>query len=95
MEHIEELIGEVMRTEQEKARLSYEVLQSKMNPHFLYNTLNAIKWRADLIGTRDISRSLQSLSSLLRFSIKCTDDVIPFETELEQLENYVQIMQIR
>lgn len=95
MERIGELIGEVTRNEQEKARLSYEVLQSKVNPHFLYNTLNAIRWKADMIGSKDISHSLESLSSLLRFSIKCTDDVIPFETELGQLENYIQIMRVR
>ena len=95
MERIGELIGEVTENEQEKARLSYEVLQSKVNPHFLYNTLNAIRWRADMTGARDISRSLESLSSLLRFSIKCTDDVVLFETELNQLENYIQIMRVR
>lgn len=95
MERIGELIDEVTQNEQEKARLSYEVLQSKVNPHFLYNTLNAVRWKADLLGAREVSRSLESLSSLLRFSIKCTDDVVPFETELAQLENYVQIMRVR
>ncbi len=95
MERIEELIGEVTRNEQEKARLSYEALQSKVSSHFLYNTLNAIRWKADIIGSKDISRTLDSLSSLLRFSIKCTVDIVPFETELLQLENYVQIMRVR
>ena len=95
MERIGLLINEVARNEQEKARLSYEVLQSKVSPHFLYNTLSAIRWKADMLGVKDISRSLDSLSSLLRFSIKCTTDIIPFETELKQLENYVQIMRIR
>lgn len=95
MERISELVKEVTQKEQEKSKLSYEVLQSKISPHFLYNTLNAIRWKSDLLGSKEISRSLSSLSSLLRFTIKCTDDMIPFETELEQLENYVQIMRIR
>lgn len=95
MERIGELIGEVTLHEQEKAQLSYQVPQSKVSPHFLYNTMNAIRWKADLIGAREISRSLESLSSLLRFTIKCTEEIIPFETELTQLENYVQIMRVR
>ncbi|MBS5063094.1 MAG: histidine kinase [Hungatella hathewayi] len=95
MERMELLIQEATSHEQEKARLSYEVLQSKINPHFLYNTLNAIRYRADRIGAKEISHGLECLASLLRFTIKCTDEVIPFSQELEQLENYIQIMRIR
>lgn len=95
MERMELLIHEATSHEQEKARLSYEVLQSKINPHFLYNTLNAIRYKADMTGAKGISHGLECLASLLRFTIKCTDEVIPFQTELEQLENYIQIMRIR
>lgn len=89
------LIEDVRFKEQEKSQLSYEILQSKISPHFLYNTLNAIRWRAETLGASDVARTLDSLASLLKFTIKCTDDLIPFETELTQLENYVDIMRIR
>lgn len=91
----QELVNKVAKKEQEKARLSYEVLQSKVSPHFLYNTLSAIQWKADMAGLKDVAKALGSLSSLLRFTIKCAEDLIPFETELQQLENYLQIMRVR
>ncbi len=95
MDTINNLIEESREAERDKSRLAYEVLQSKVNPHFLYNTLNAVRWRADLLGATEVSHSLESLVALLRFSIKCTDDLIPFSVELEQLEHYVQIMRVR
>lgn len=95
METINLQLEEIRTKEHETAQLSYEVLQSKINPHFLYNTLNAVRWKAQLIGAKDIAISLESLASLLKFSIKCTTDLIPFSMELEQLENYIRIMYVR
>lgn len=95
METMGDLLDEVRATEQEKSQLSYEILQSKISPHFLYNTLNAIRWRADMLGAADVAHTVDSLASLLKFTIKCTDDLVPFETELTQLEHYVDIMRIR
>jgi two-component system sensor histidine kinase YesM len=57
--------------------------------------MNAIRWRANLVGARDVSHALESLASLLRFAIKSTDELVPFAVELEQLENYIQIMRVR
>ncbi len=95
MDEVGKLVGEVAAREQEKAKLAYEALQSKINPHFLYNTMNAIRWRAKLLGAGDVAHSLESLASLLRFAIKSTDELVPFAVELEQLENYIQIMRVR
>ncbi|MEG1640870.1 MAG: histidine kinase [Ruthenibacterium sp.] len=95
MDTINTLVWEAKNNEREKSKLAYEVLQSKVSPHFLYNTLNAIRWKADLLGAKEISHALESLASLLQFSIKCSDDLIPFETELTQLENYLCIMRVR
>ncbi|MDR1665287.1 MAG: histidine kinase, partial [Clostridiales bacterium] len=95
MNRMGELVTEVAEREHEKSQLSYEVLRSKISPHFLYNTINAIRWKADMISAKEISHALESLTSLLRFSIKTTSDIIPFTEELEQLENYIQIMRVR
>jgi two-component system sensor histidine kinase YesM len=95
MDQVGELVGEVAAREQEKAKLAYEALQSKINPHFLYNTMNAIRWRADLLGAREVSHALEGLASLLRFATKSADELVPFAVELEQLENYIQIMRVR
>lgn len=95
MDQVGELVREVAAREQERAKLDYEALQSKIAPHFLYNTINAIRWRADILGAREVANALEGLASLLRFTIKSTDDLVPFSVELEQLENYIQIMRVR
>ncbi len=95
MSQMSELVAEVTATEQEKANLRYEVLRSKVSPHFLYNTINAIRWKANLLGAKEVGSALEKLVSLLRFTIKTTRDTIPFALELEQLENYVQVMRVR
>lgn len=89
------LIEDIKISEAEKTKLSYEVLESKINPHFLYNTLNAVKWKANIIGAKDISNTLDSLVHLMKFTIKIKNEVIPLESELEQLEHYIKIMRIR
>lgn len=95
METMNQLVLDVTATEAEKNKLFYEVLQSKINPHFLYNTLNAIKWKADVVGAKSISKTLDSLVLLLKFTIKCKDEMIPLSLELEQLEYYIEIMRLR
>jgi two-component system sensor histidine kinase YesM len=48
-----------------------------------------------MLGAGEVAHALESLASLLRFAIKSADDLVPFAVELEQLENYIQIMRIR
>jgi len=77
---------------QKKAEM--KMLQAQINPHFLYNTLNAIHAISELNRIDDISTMTKCLSSLYRFNIKYGDEVT-IEKELEQINNYVQIQQIR
>ncbi|MFD0713832.1 sensor histidine kinase [Paenibacillus sp. GCM10027626] len=79
-------------TLQKKAEM--KMLQAQINPHFLYNTLNAIHAIAQLNRITDIATMTKCLSSLYRFNIKYGDEVT-IATELEQIHNYVQIQQIR
>ena len=77
---------------QKKAEL--KMLQSQINPHFLYNTLNAIHSISELHRMDHISAMTKSLSSIYRYNIKY-GDVVTVEKELEQLKNYITIQQIR
>ncbi|MCL2427131.1 MAG: histidine kinase [Oscillospiraceae bacterium] len=92
---LNDMMDDVALAEQEKAQLTYEVLLSKFSPHFLYNTLNAIRFKAELTGAQESAGALKSLASMLQFSIKYTEVTISFQNELEQLEHYVNIMRIR
>jgi len=77
---------------QKKAEL--KMLQAQINPHFLYNTLNVIHSISELHRIEAISTMTKSLSSLYRYNIKYGDEVT-IEKELEQIDNYVKIQQIR
>ena len=71
------------------------MLQSQINPHFLYNTLNSIKWMATIQGANGISEMTTSLSRLLKSISKGTSLLIDIREELSLLENYFTIQSYR
>lgn len=93
--NIEQLI--VSRIQDERARkdLEYRVLESQINPHFLYNTLNSIKWMAEIQKTRGIGEMAGSLAVLLKHLAKGTDEMIPLGQELDLVREYFTIQEFR
>ena len=85
------------RLEDEKQRrdLEYKMLQSQINPHFIYNTLNSIKWMATIQGADGISEMTTALSRLLKSISKGTKLLIPIREELSLIENYFTIQSYR
>lgn len=88
----------------EKARLSeirysalqfeYSALQSKINPHFLYNTLEMINALAKVNGDTEISTVIQMLGDLMRSSLRATKRLIPLEEELAYIQKYLNIQHL-
>lgn len=72
-----------------------KMLQQQINPHFLYNTLDSINWLAMKYGADDISTIASSLGMLFRSAVSRTGDLIPLEEELQILQSYINIQQIR
>lgn len=72
-----------------------KMLQQQINPHFLYNTLDTINWMAQKYGADDISIMVRSLGNLFRASIAGQQDIISLADELEVLDNYIRIQEIR
>lgn len=70
-------------------------LESQINPHFLYNTLDAIYWRSKAAKEFEISEMVEALGSLLRSSLSEYADSIPLHRELEFVDNYIKIQKIR
>jgi two-component system sensor histidine kinase YesM len=93
--NIEQLI--IRRIQDERARkdLEYRVLESQINPHFLYNTLNSIKWMAEIQKTRGIGEMAGSLAVLLKHLAKGTDEMIPLGQELDLVREYFTIQDYR
>ncbi|EPR14048.1 sensor histidine kinase [Ruminiclostridium papyrosolvens] len=89
------LIQKIYEQETEKRNAEIIALQSQISPHFLYNTLNTIKWMAKIQGSTGIVNALGSLIQLLTFASKNTDNLISIREELEQLNYYFDIMNLR
>lgn len=85
------------RVSDEKARqeLEYEVLLNQVNPHFLYNTLNSIKWMATIQQASGIAEMTSSLARLLKTVSKGQHSLIPLSEELSLLDDYYVIQKYR
>ncbi len=71
------------------------VLQSQINPHFLYNTLDTIRGQALWEGIDSIADMTQALANCLRYSINTASDMVMLGEELENVKNYIKIQQTR
>lgn len=84
------------REEQEKKReMEFIALQAQINPHFLYNTLDAIGWIAKIKKQEEIERMVLSLARFFRLSLHKGDKLISIEDELGITASYVEIEQLR
>jgi sensor histidine kinase YesM len=73
-----------------------QTLQSQMEPHFLFNTLNAVTSLVDLGRNREASETLAHLNTILRTTLRRrTPEKIPFTEELRVIESYLAIQQVR
>ncbi|MGH0053513.1 MAG: sensor histidine kinase, partial [Sphaerochaetaceae bacterium] len=78
--------------------MEYRALQMQINPHFLFNTLDTINWKAVKLasGENDVSTMIQLLSKLLKYSLQVDDfSGVPLSKELEQTTYYIQLQHIR
>ena len=83
-----------MELERHKQDLEMQVLMSQINPHFLYNTLETIVWKAGEAGRTDIGKLAASLGKLYRLSI-AGGLFVPLSKELEHVRMYMNIQQSR
>ena len=87
---------EQVKTEQIRLRKAeFELLQSQINPHFLYNTLDAIVWLAEAGEQKKVVSMVGSLSEFFRTSLNQGKDIIPIREELQHVRSYLEIQQVR
>lgn len=72
-----------------------KALESQINPHFLYNTLETVNWRAKALKDDTISNIVQSLAALLRATLSNEKSLVPLNYELNLVNNYITIQKIR
>jgi two-component system sensor histidine kinase YesM len=92
---IRELVVEGYQKRLQLQEANYRILQSQINPHFLYNTLDSVNWQAKLEGSHEIARMVKALGTLMRRALTATDRLIPVHDELALLSHYVTIQRMR
>ncbi|XID90588.1 sensor histidine kinase [Paenibacillaceae bacterium WGS1546] len=92
---IANLISEIENKEKKRADLEIEKLMYQINPHFLMNTLDTIHWLAVMNGQSEIDRLVLSLNKLLYYNLGKLGKVSTVGEELESLNQYLVLQQIR
>lgn len=92
---IKTLLDETIALHDERSEIEMALLQSQVNPHFLYNTLNSVHYMAVMQKNPGIEKLVRSLVNLLKNVSKGVSDKIPLSGELSLLDDYIAIQSIR
>lgn len=95
MEEILVLMEQVKMEQHQIEQIRFNSLQSQIQPHFLYNTLECIHWQAMADGNKEISTLVMALAKYYRICLSKGHDVIPLELEIEHMKNYLIIQNMR
>lgn len=95
MEEILVLMEQVKQEQNQIEQIRFNSLQSQIQPHFLYNTLDCIHWQAVSDGNQEISTLVKALARYYRICLSKGRDVISLEMEMEHVRNYLIIQNMR
>ncbi len=89
------LMQDIVVEQEEKRKSELDALQSQINPHFLYNTLDSITWMVEGGRQEEAVSMISNLASLFRISLSRGRTIIRIEDELRHARNYMNIQQVR
>lgn len=92
---IQNLVLRVEEEESAKRDAEIKMLQAQINPHFLFNTLNTLRYLAILNNDKPLSQGISALAKLLRNTITDSKELVEIQDELENVENYIVIQKLR
>ena len=92
---VTDLMEKRLEDERKKLELEYRMLSSQIDPHFLYNTFNAIKWMAKIQKADGISEMITSLSRLMKNISKRDANIVTLSEEMSFIDDYLVIMKYR
>ena len=95
IDKINELLSQVTTEQTRLRKAELELLQSQINPHFLYNTLDTIVWLAEGSDQAKVVSMVESLSEFFRTSLNQGKDIISIREELQHVRSYLEIQQVR
>ncbi|SIQ60692.1 two-component system, sensor histidine kinase YesM [Alkalispirochaeta americana] len=95
VDRIRSLMDKLVEEQKEKRKTALRALQNQINPHFLYNTLDSIIGLAEEGRNQDVVKTVAALAKFFRLSISRGATFIPVQDEVEQINSYLTIQQIR
>jgi len=95
VKNIDDTIKELYRTRLLKKEAELKALQSQINPHFLYNTLDSMYWMARLSRTEELSIMISAFSKFLKINLSKGRDIISIKEVIEEIEHYLTIQKYR
>ncbi len=97
--YLTDSVNQLFITLKEESRIKenyqYESLRAQINPHFLFNTLNSIRFSAQIIHADNITDNIDALSQMLRYSMAKEDELVQFRREIDNIRNYLHIQNNR
>lgn len=92
---IKKLMADIVAEHESKRKSEFDTLQSQINPHFLYNTLDIIVWMIENEKQSEAVKVVTALARFFRISLSKGKSIIPVKDELEHVRNYLMIQQMR
>ncbi len=92
---IQALMNDIVAEHESKRKSEFDTLQSQINPHFLYNTLDIIVWMIENEQKQEAVKVVTALARFFRISLSKGRSIIPVRDELEHVRNYLTIQQKR
>lgn len=92
---IKTLMEDIVTEHESKRKSEFDTLQSQINPHFLYNTLDIIVWMIENEQKQEAVKVVTSLARFFRISLSKGKSIITVRDELEHVRNYLTIQQMR
>ncbi len=92
---INELLKQINEHINKRHEQEIKILQAQINPHFIYNTLNTIKWLAKFEGNEKTEEGITALIQLLKSTIQFGRNFTSIEEELQQINDYIKIQMLR
>lgn len=95
VEQMQKLMDDIVREQEEKRKNELDALQSQINPHFLYNTLDSIVWMVESERYEEAISMVTALANLFRISLSKGKNIITIAEEFQHAQNYSNIQKVR
>lgn len=92
---MQKLMDDIVKEQEEKRKNELDALQSQINPHFLYNTLDSIVWMVESERYEEVIPMVTALANLFRISLSQGKNIITIEEEFQHAQNYSNIQKVR